>query len=374
MRRITWPAAALAALLATAVLGSTAHAASSGWQCGASAASSSLAGNPVFNPVTTSANPCVSNATGADELPDSVGAPPDAIDAKTASATTIATPAEEIAARQSVAGIGRVENLALRLPPGAATVPLGVREANARATGSCVHGTPLLDGSSEVDGVTLGGQEIPVDQIASQLATALAPLGMIVDLKVDEQLRSASSLTVRALHLKVLTAAGTPVLDLIAGEARTGFSGSVCDPTGQTPGSATGQTRDGTRSAASLLANGVRGGRCARLKMYFAKNKKTAFAARFGSRTVIRGRIVDCRGKSIVGARIDVVHVINGKRKLVKTGLRSRAGGNLTLILPSNIKTRTMRFEYRGNLLSTKVTARSTLRLTVRNRKGKIVR
>ena len=50
------------------------------------------------------------------------------------------------------------------------------------------------------------------------------------------------------------------------------------------------------------------------------------------------------------------------------------SGGNLTLILPSNIKTRDLRFEYRGNLLSTKVTSRSTLHITVRNRKGKVVR
>ena len=373
MRRITWPGAVLAAFLATAALGSAAQAAQSSWQCGATAASSSLAGNPVFNPVTTSANPCVSNATGADTLPDSVGAPPSAIDAKTASATTIATPSDEIAANQSVAGIGRVENLALRLPPGVGTIVLGVREANARATGSCVYGSPVLDGSSEVDGVTLGGQEIPVDQVAQQLAGALAPLGLIVDLKVDEQLRSASSLTVRALHVKVLTAAGTPVLDVIAGEARTGFSGAVCDPTGQTPGGGDA-TRAGTKTAASLLANGARGSTCARLRMHFAKNKKASFTSRFGNRTVVRGRIVNCKGKSIVRARIDVVHVLNGKRKLIKTGLRSRAGGNLTLILPSNVKTRDLRFEYRGNLLSTKVTSRSTLHITVRNRKGRVVR
>jgi hypothetical protein len=374
MRRITWPGAALAAFVATAALGSAAQAAQSSWQCGATAASSSLAGNPVFNPVTASASPCVSNATGADELPDSVGAPPNAIDAKTASATTIATPADEIAAHQSVAGIGRVENLALRLPPGAGTVVLGVREANARATGSCVVGTPVLDGSSEVNGVSLGGQEIPVDQAATQLAGALAPLGLIVDLRFDEQLRSGSSLTVRALHLRVLAAAGNPVLDVIAGEARSGYKGAVCDPTGQIPGGGTAFTRDGTKTRASLLANGVRGGTCARLRMYFAKNKKKAYAARLGKRTVVRGRIVNCKGNSIVRARIDVVHVVNGKRKLVKTGLRSRAGGNLTLILPSNTKTRTLRFEYRGNLLSNKVTSRSTLRLTVRNRKGKVVR
>jgi hypothetical protein len=101
---------------------------------------------------------------------------------------------------------------------------------------------------------------------------------------------------------------------------------------------------------------------------------ETAYASRLGRRSVVRGRIVNCKGKAIVRARIDVVHVLNGKRRLVKTGLRSRAGGNLTLILPSNVKMRDLRFEYRGNLLSTKVTSRSTLHITVRNHKGKVVR
>ena len=76
---------------------------------------------------------------------------------------------------------------------------------------------------------------------------------------------------------------------------------------------------------------------------------------RYGRRAVVRGRIVNCAGKSIVRARIDVIHVLkNGKRKLIKTGLRSRDGGKLTLILPMNVKTRDLRFEYRGNLLSSK--------------------
>jgi hypothetical protein len=39
-----------------------------------------------------------------------------------------------------------------------------------------------------------------------------------------------------------------------------------------------------------------------------------------------------------------------------------------------NIKTRDLRFEYRGNLLSSKVTSRSTLHIKVRNKKGKLVR
>jgi hypothetical protein len=372
MRRITWPGAVLSAFLATAAVGSAAQAAQTSWQCGATAASSSLVGNPVFDPETTSANPCVSNGTGADSLPDSVGAPSNAITAKTASATTIASPATEIPARQAIAAIGRVENLAIVLPPGQGTRTLGLRLANAQANAVCVSGRPVLDGSSQIDELSLDGQEIPIDEALHQLGSALAPAGLVVDLKTDEQIRGSSSLTVRAFHLRLLSGAGTPVLDVIAGQARVGYSGAVCDPTGQTTG--TTETSGGARSAASLLANGVRGGSCARLRMYFVKTHTTSYSSRLGRRAVVRGRIVNCKGKAIVRARIDVVHVINGKRKLVKTGLRSRAGGKLTLILPSNVKTRTLRFEYRGNLASTKVTARSTLHLTVRTRKGRVVR
>ena len=371
MRRITWPGAALVALAATAALGSAAQAAQSGWQCGATAATASLAGNPLVSPVTSSADPCVSNATGLDNLPAPLGIPTDALSAATVSATTVATPANAIPAEQGVGAVGRIENLRLGIP--GTPLTLGLRVANARAGAVCVSRQPVLDGSSEVLGATLGGQELPLDQIAQQLSSALAPLNQVVDLKVDEQLRSATGLTERALHLRILNAAGTPVLDVVAGEARVGYTGAVCDPTGQTPGVAANSAAS-RQNVAGVLANGVRGGTCARLRMYFAKNKKTAFASRYGKRTVIRGRIVNCKGKSIVRARIDVIHVIKGKRHLVKTGLRSRAGGRLTLILPMNVKTRDLRFEYRGNLLSTKVTSRSILHLTVRNRKGRVLR
>jgi hypothetical protein len=371
MRHITWSGAALAALVATAALGGVAQAAQSGWQCSAAAVSTSLAGNPLVNPVTSSADPCVSNSTGLDNLPTPLGLPAGSLSAATTSATTLASPANAIPAEQGVGAIGRVENLRVGIPETSLT--LGLRVANAQVGAVCVDRKPVVDGWSEVLGATLGGHELPLDEVARQLSSALAPLNQVVDLKVNEQLRNGSSLTVRALHLRVLNAAGTPVLDVIAGEARTGYRGAVCDPTGQTPGGGDA-TRAGITSSASRLANGVRGGTCARLRMHFAKYKKTSFTSRFGNRAVVRGRIVNCKGKSIVRARIDVVHVIKGKRKLVKTGLRSRAGGALTLILPSNIKTRDLRFEYRGNLLSNKVTSRSTLHLTVRNRNGKVVR
>jgi hypothetical protein len=386
MRPMTWSGAGLVAVLASAALASAAQAQPS-WQCSASAASSSLAGNPGANPVVAAANPCVSNTTGLDNLPSPLGIPADAVSARTSSATTVANPENEIAARQAVGAIGRVENLAIQLPPGAGTT-LGVRAANAQVSATCVAGTPVLDGSSEAIGLTIGGQEVPIEQAAQQLAQQLAPLGDVVDLKFDERVRTGSSLAINAMHLKVLSAAGTPVLEVIAGVANVAFNGKVCDPTGQTPtgpGSSNGANSanggngaNGSANSAgshSLLANGVRGSTCGKLTMYFTANHKRSLTSRLGKRQVVRGRIVNCAGHSIVRARIDVIHVLkNGKRKLVKTGLRSRDGGKLTLILPLNLKTRDLRFEYRGNLLSTRVTSRSTLHIKVRNRKGKLVR
>ena len=384
MRPTTWSGAGLVAVLASAALASAAQAQPS-WQCSASAVSDSLAGNPGANAVVASGNPCVSNATGLDNLPSPLGVPTNAVSARTASATTVANPENEIAARQAVGAIGRVENLAVQLPPGAATTTLGVRAANAQVSGVCVAGSPVLDGSSEATGLTIGGQEVPIEQAAQQLSQQLAPLGDVVDLKLNEQVRTGSSLAINALHLKVLSAAGTPVLEVIAGVANVAFNGKVCDPTGQTPtgpgssnGANSGNGANGSANSAgsrTLLANGVRGSTCGKLTMYFTANHKRSLTSRLGRRQVVRGRIVNCSGHSIVRARIDVIHVLkNGKRKLVKTGLRSRDGGKLTLILPLNLKTRDLRFEYRGNLLSTKVTSRSTLHITVRNRHGKLIR
>jgi hypothetical protein len=380
---MTWSGAGLVAVLASAALASAAQAQPS-WQCSASATSSSLAGNPGANPVVAAANPCVSNATGLDNLPSPLGIPADAISARTSSAATVATPENEIAARQAVGAIGRVENLAVQLPPGAGTTTFGVRAANAQVTATCVAGTPVLDGSSETTGLTIGGQEVPIEQAAQQLAQALAPLGDVVDLKFNERVQTGNSLAINAMHLKVLSAAGTPVVEVIAGVANVAYNGKVCDPTGQTPtgpGSNGANSGNGGNASAnsagshSLLANGVRGSTCGRLTMYFTANHKRSLTSRLGKRQVVRGRIVNCAGHSIIRARIDVIHVLkNGKRKLVKTGLRSRDGGKLTLILPLNLKTRDLRFEYRGNLLSTKVTSRSTLHINVRNRKGKLIR
>ncbi len=110
----------------------------------------------------------------------------------------------------------------------------------------------------------------------------------------------------------------------------------------------------------------------ARLRMWFVKapNRGRRYTSRYGTRVVTRGVLRTRSGRGIQGARIDVYHIRNGKRRLLKTGLKSRAGGKLTLILPMNVDTRTIEFAYRA-LRPGPITSRQRLTLRV-IRKGRL--
>ncbi|HUR84980.1 MAG TPA: hypothetical protein VMY78_06510 [Solirubrobacteraceae bacterium] len=109
-----------------------------------------------------------------------------------------------------------------------------------------------------------------------------------------------------------------------------------------------------------------------RLRMWFvkARNRGRRYTSRYGTRVVTRGVLRARGGRGIQGARIDVYHLRNGKRRLLKTGLKSRAGGKLTLILPLNVDTRTIEFAYRA-LRPGPITSRQRLSLRV-IRKGRV--
>jgi hypothetical protein len=109
-----------------------------------------------------------------------------------------------------------------------------------------------------------------------------------------------------------------------------------------------------------------------RLRMWFVKapNRGRRFTSAYGTRVVTRGVLRTRTGRGIQGARIDVYHIRNGKRRLLKTGLKSRSGGKLTLILPINVDTRTIEFDYRA-LRPGPVTSSQRLSLTVM-RKGRV--
>jgi hypothetical protein len=372
------------------------------WQCRASALWASLTGNNRVEPILANGSPntangasadrpqCASDEAGLGNLATPLGLPPDLITAKTASAITAIAPDLGNPIEQSVTSSGKIEDLTLQLPPGGSGLVLGVQLATADATASCAGGTPKLSGTSEVAGLSVNGQGGSLDQVLQQLSDALQPLGMLITIKVNEQIKDAGSLTQRALHISIINQQGqAPVLDVVLGEAKVAANGEVCNsqkqpcPAGYgldstlkcvpVVGSQTlSQVVEAVKSHSNPL-NGQNGSTCAHRTMYFDRNRRQTFSTRFGTRVVTRGRLVNCKGKSIIGAKIDVVHIVDGKRHLLKTGMKSRGGGRLTLILPLNLTTRSVEFDYRAHLTSRRVTSRRTLRLTVLDRYGRSV-
>ena len=115
---------------------------------------------------------------------------------------------------------------------------------------------------------------------------------------------------------------------------------------------------------------------CARIRMRFVRGGRQALRNRFGNRVVTRGQLVTCGSnpRPVVGARVDVIHILPDGRRLRKTGLRSRGQGRLTLILPVDLRTRRIEYTYRPDLTLARFTSRVTLRLTVVNRRGRVLR
>jgi hypothetical protein len=125
--------------------------------------------------------------------------------------------------------------------------------------------------------------------------------------------------------------------------------------------------------------NGSPAGRTAngRLKMWFAslaKTKGTRRSSIYGERVVVRGTLRDRKGRGIRGAEVEVFHYVNGRPRLLKTGLRSRRYGRLTLILPMNLfgdarGQRRIAFYYRATRPGA-VTSKANVYLTILNKRG----
>lgn len=115
-------------------------------------------------------------------------------------------------------------------------------------------------------------------------------------------------------------------------------------------------------------------GKNAKLTAYFVKNHKATYTNRYGNRVVIRGYLRTKANKAVSGARLDVYHLVGGKlRRLGKTGLKTRSDGRITLILPLNLDTRRIVLAYRA-FRPGPITSQKTLKLTVRDKHGKLVR
>lgn len=399
------------------------------WQCRGSALSVSVNGGNHVEPVLANGNPntangaspdraqCVNSEAGMNNLPTPLGLPANFVTAATTHAITEISPELGPAIKQTAYAQGGVEGLALRLPAGG-TVALGVAFANAAASAVCQNGAPVLNGTSQASGFTIGGTAVSNDQLLTQLSNALQPLNALVSLKVNEQIKTANSLTVNALHITLVSSGtGAPLADIILGQAKVGFAGDICNPNVGPPicPNAIDQPTDNTAATMEqleatcgveepdptlpvintngyviLIIDGVRTRvpvNCAHIKMHFEANHKTALTTILGSRRqVTRGLLKSCSqdrvvngrtvhvpaGRPVIGAKIDVIHIFGGKRHPQKTGMKSRGHGRMTLILPINLTTRTLEYDYRGDLTKKTVTSRARLRLTVRTKSGKL--
>jgi Ca2+-binding RTX toxin-like protein len=219
------------------------------WQCRGSAAYASVAGNNRVEPLVANGNintangvspdraQCVDSETGAGNTATQLGISPTFLAAITGKASTSIEPDLGKAIDQTAGAEGRVEDLSLLLN-GAGGPTLGIGVANSTVTGRCASGNlnPIFTGDSRVADITLGGQLIPLDQLAKSLTDILNPLiGALVEIKVDERISTPTSLTIRAIHIKVLRGT-TPFIDLVVGEAKAAAAGPVCDPSKQNDG------------------------------------------------------------------------------------------------------------------------------------------
>jgi hypothetical protein len=381
------PVLGLAALAMTLGLVSTAAADTNApvWTCRASLAYVELNGMQRIEPVVANGNPndianpdraqCVDADAGFPfiALPPGAVSDPGQIQLQAPYARTTIVP--ELGNARDQKAHAEAGAASLHVVDGTSTVQIGVDAVQATADGSCVHGKPALTGSSLVAGLTLGGMQIPIPDPSAPTVIDGSPLFKISlnqEIKTGTPDTADQALVERAVQVEL--GPGSPdAVNIVAGEAKVDGHNFVCAPPPPTTTSSTGTT-GGSSSAPTPLVNGINGG-CGHLTMFFNRNRRTALSTRYGRRQVIRGRIISCAGKPIVRAKVDVYHIVSGRKvTFTKTGLRSRPGGLLTLILPLNMTTRTLIFEYRPDLNSDRVGSRKTLHLTVRNRFGKILR
>ncbi|MDP2710771.1 MAG: calcium-binding protein [Solirubrobacteraceae bacterium] len=225
------------------------------WQCRASPLHTSVAGNNRVEPIVANGNintadggnpdhaQCANAETGAGNLATQLGIPQNLIGAGTAAAKTTITPELGRAIAQTANADARVENLAITLPAGG-TIVLGVRAATSSATGSCESGdiTPKFSGTSQIATLTLGGVDLPLDDLIVAVNALLAPLDRVISLKLNERIETPTSLTVRALRAVILPASGggAPLVEAVVAESKVAANGPVCDPSRQNDGSGPG--------------------------------------------------------------------------------------------------------------------------------------
>jgi hypothetical protein len=300
-------AAGAAAVMMTGALSGAPAAGAQGFGCDASALRGTVLGGTPVEPVTANrgqASCRTVNATAPFGVPLLLGAsslvadtlfngPANRVDQQVATATgavgnlrigalpylPIALPAPpELPGPLSVPGVGTVDlrpALQALLPNGGLPTAdlVSTRALSAQATARCAGGKPRLAGTSEVTGLSVLGQELPVGQVVDQALTLIGgatidpsnadltkiplPLGISLDLPgvrsalqgvldglpdieippvlahvrvtPGAQSNDGTRLVQQALNVNV-SALGQTLADLVLGEARVSAAGVNCSP------------------------------------------------------------------------------------------------------------------------------------------------
>lgn len=320
-------------------------------------------------------------------------------------------------------------------PTAPGTLDVTAKAVRSYVTGTCKAATqsPLLSGGNPViypsgrypDGSLVAGQvvdlringtPIPADGEPDQTLTMIvnginnSPLSQLVKIVLNHETTGVDPTTGEtflrreAVRIELLNPGSGPTITVILGSATVnykdtadgklcaGATTSVAPPLliggSNQPGSNGGGQFGGSSSSTSTnvtkvfnnAANGNNASECAHIRAYFdleragkpSKSGPVALSSRTGIRHVIRGVVRNCKGQAITKAKIELVNIIHGKRHLVKTGLRTRAGGHFTMITPNNYTSRTLEFQYRAFLNDPKIAARAHLRIKVRNFRGQL--
>ncbi len=239
---------ALAAIGLTLGAASTATAATTAvWSCRGSAVELQIANNSRVAPIVSDRTPCSDGVVGLPNVGQALGIAP-LVTARTAFASTSAQLPTASPKDQVTGAAAGIEGLELKLFDGSLTI--GVDAALSSVSARCQGATPVFNGTSNAAKLRINGQEIVLDGLLSSIVDPISnsPLGRVVSVKLNEQIKDAAGLTQRAAHVVVLAgAAGSaPLVDLVIAESKVS-SASACDPNAtNNGGNAAGSGGDGS--------------------------------------------------------------------------------------------------------------------------------
>ena len=177
-----------------------------------------IIGDP-FEPFVANAasDPCADEDASLVNTGDAITGPPGTLTIQAAHAVT-----EDDNGADADAGVA---NVVIKDAAGVEILRVGV--LNASATGRCEGGQPVLDSKSEVVGLKIGDNEvtIPQDDPATEPDESFTeiPLGPLGTVFLNWEEESSNEVTRRALFFD-----GSPLGDVIIGEAIADYSGNPC--------------------------------------------------------------------------------------------------------------------------------------------------